>query len=135
LISRSRIRVRYAETDTMGVVYHSNFLIYFEIGRTDYFRQLDFTYKQMESQDIYMPVTECYCRYIVPARYDDELEILTQFSALSRLKFKFSYEIVRIMDTKLLAEGYTTHVPVNSEGTPCRIPKAYREALLRSIQE
>jgi len=135
LISRSRVRVRYAETDTMGVVYHSNFLIYFEIGRTDYFRDLGFTYKQMETQDIYMPVTECYCRYILPARYDDELEILTQFSALSRLKCKFTYEVVRVMDSKLLAEGYTTHVPVNSGGTPCRIPQAYRDALLGSIQK
>ena len=135
MISRSRVRVRYAETDTMGVVYHSNFLIYFEIGRTDYFRNLGFTYKQMETHDIFMPVTECHCRYILPARYDDELDVVTQLSALSRLKYKFSYKIVRIADSKLLAEGYTAHVPVNSDGIPCRIPQEYRDALFGSIEK
>jgi acyl-CoA thioester hydrolase len=135
LTSRSRIRVRYAETDTMGVVYHSNFLIYFEIGRTDYFRDLGFTYREMETKDVYMPVTECYCRYLVPARYDDELEILTKFNTISRLKFKFAYEVLRMKDAKILAEGYTIHVPVNSAGSPCRIPQEYRDALLGSSKE
>jgi acyl-CoA thioester hydrolase len=135
LTSRSRIRVRYAETDTMGVVYHSNFLVYFEIGRTDYFRDLGFTYKEMETKDVFMPVTECYCRYLLPARYDDELEILTKFSTISRLKFKFTYEVLRMKDAKILADGYTIHVPVNSAGYPCRIPQEYRNALLGSFKE
>lgn len=130
MISRSPIRVRYAETDTMGVVYHSNFLVYFEIGRTDYFRELGFTYKEMESSNVYMPVTECFCRYILPAHYDDELEIRTKFATLSRLRFKFDYEVVRMSDSKILAEGYTIHVPVNASGAPCRIPEQYRRALL-----
>ena len=135
MTSRSRVRVRYAETDTMGVVYHSNFLIYFEIGRTDYFRNLGFTYKEMEAGDIFMPVTESFCRYLIPARYDDELEILTNFTTLSRLKFKFTYQVVRLTDSKNLADGYTTHVPVNSAGAPCRIPEQYRIALIRSQEE
>jgi acyl-CoA thioester hydrolase len=135
LISRSGVRVRYAETDTMGVVYHSNFLVYFEIGRTDYFRELGFTYREMETKDVFMPVTECFCRFLLPARYDDELEILTRFSTISRLKFKFTYEVLRMKDTKVLADGYTIHVPVNSAGTPCRIPEEYRKALLRSLNE
>ena len=135
MTSRSRVRVRYAETDTMGVVYHSNFLVYFEIGRTDYFRNLGFTYKEMETKDVFMPVTESYCRHLLPARYDDELEILTKFITLSRLRFKFNYEIVRISDSKLLADGYTIHVPVNSAGSPCRIPEEYRAALIRSQEQ
>jgi acyl-CoA thioester hydrolase len=135
LISRSRLRVRYAETDTMGVVYHSNFLVYFEIGRTDYFRDLGFTYKEMEKEDVYMPVTECFCRYFLPAHYDDELEIRTQFHPLSRLKFKFTYEVIRLSDGKNLADGYTIHVPVNSEGNPCRIAESYRQALIRSVEK
>jgi acyl-CoA thioester hydrolase len=135
LTSCSRIRVRYAETDTMGVVYHSNFLVYFEIGRTDYFRELGFTYREMETKDVFMPVTECFCRFLFPARYDDELEILTRFSTISRLKFKFTYEVLRMKDTKILADGYTIHVPVNSAGNPCRIPQEYRNALLRSLSE
>jgi acyl-CoA thioester hydrolase len=133
--SRSRVRVRYAETDTMGFVYHSNFLIYFEIGRTDYFRDLGFTYKEMEAGDVFMPVTESFCRYLVPARYDDELEILTNFTTLSRLKFKFTYQVVRFTDSKVLADGYTIHVPVNSAGAPCRIPEQYRAALIRSQEK
>jgi acyl-CoA thioester hydrolase len=135
LISRSRLRVRYAETDTMGVVYHSNFLVYFEIGRTDYFRQLGFTYKEMELRDIFMPVTESFCRYLLPAYYDDELEISTKFLTLSRLKFKFTYEIHRMSDFKNLADGYTIHVPVNSSGKPCRIPPDYRIALAGSEEK
>ena len=135
MTTRSRVRVRYAETDTMGVVYHSNFLVYFEIGRTDYFRDLGFTYRELETKDIFMPVTECYCCYLVPAQYDDELEILTKFSTISRLKFKFTYEVLRMKDTKVLAEGYTIHVPVNSAGNPCRIPQEYRDALLGSLKE
>jgi acyl-CoA thioester hydrolase len=135
LISRSRVRVRYAETDTMGVVYHSNFFVYFEIGRTDYFRKLGFTYKEMESHNIFMPVTDCYCKFILPAHYDDELEILTELNALSRIRYKFTYQVVRLGDQKLLAEGYSMHVPVNSEGVPCRIPQQYRDALLGSLNK
>jgi len=134
LKSRSRLRVRYAETDTMGVVYHSNFLVYFEIGRTDYFRDLGFTYKELESKDVFMPVTESYCRYLYPARYDDQLEIITSFGMISRLRIRFDYEVVREPDLKLLAQGYTVHVPVNSVGAPCRIPQAYKQALSRSVE-
>ena len=123
------MRVRYAETDNMGVVYHSNFLIYFEIGRTDYFRNLGFTYKKMEEDHVYMPVTECYCRYLIPAKYDDELEVVTGLEMLSRLKIKFLYDVVRKQDAIKIAEGFTVHVPVDPRGNPCRIPVVYREAL------
>ena len=118
----------------MGMVYHSNFLVYFEIGRTDYFRQLGFTYRKMEEDRVYMPVTECYCRYYVPAVYDDELEIVTQLQMLSRLKIKFLYDVIRGSDSKLIAEGFTVHVPINSDGNPCRIPRVYLEALTGSRQ-
>jgi acyl-CoA thioester hydrolase len=89
----------------------------------------------MEAGDVYMPVTESFCRYLIPARYDDELEILTDFTALSRLKFKFTYQVVRVADSKILADGYTIHVPVNSAGNPCRIPEQYRHALIRSQEQ
>lgn len=114
------------------MVYHSNFLQYFEIGRTDYFRTLGFTYKKMEEDHVYMPVTECYCRYFVPAQYDDELQVETGLEMLSRLKIKFFYDVVRKPDEKMIAQGYTVHVPVNSAGNPCRIPAVYLEALHRS---
>jgi acyl-CoA thioester hydrolase len=122
------VRVRYAETDLMGIVYHSNFLIYFEIARTDYFRHAGFTYKQLEEENVFMPVTECYCRYDRSAYYDDELEIVTDLEMLSRLKLKFNYEVFRKPEDLKLAEGYTIHVPVNRNGKPCRIPGRYLAA-------
>jgi acyl-CoA thioester hydrolase len=125
----STVRVRYAETDNMGVVYHSNFLIYFEIGRTDYFRDLGFTYRAMEADNVFMPVTECYCQFKLPAYYDDELDIQTSLEMLSRIRLKFTYMVIRKADSRLIAEGYTVHVPVNRSGVPCRIPPPYLEAL------
>jgi len=113
----------------MGVVYHSNFFVYFEIGRTDYFRKLGFTYKQLERENIFMPVTDCSCGFLLPAYYDDELDIHTELEMLSRLKLKFSYRVIRRSDNKQIAEGFTVHVPVNREGVPCRIPNPYLEAL------
>lgn len=127
--STSTVRVRYAETDNMGVVYHTNFLIYFEIGRTDYFRQFGWTYRQMEEDHIFMPVTECACVFFRPAHYDDELEIKTDLEMISRLKLKFTYEVFRKGNPEPLVEGYTVHVPVNRERKPCKIPPVYMEAL------
>jgi len=124
----STIRVRYAETDNMGVVYHSNFFIYFEIGRTDYFRKLGFAYKELEEKNVFMPVTDCSCRFLLPAYYDDELEIHTDLEMLSRLKLKFTYGVIRRTDNKQIAEGNTVHVPVNRAGVPCRVPNRYLEA-------
>lgn len=127
--SVSTVRVRYADTDQMGVVYHSNFLVYFEVGRTDYFRQFGFTYRELEKENVFMPVTESYCKHFSSAEYDDELMIVTRLEMISRLKFKFMYEVIRKNDEKRMAEGFTIHVPINGEGKPCRIPAGYREAL------
>lgn len=113
----------------MGFVYHSHFLVYYEIGRTDYFREFGFTYTQMEQDGVFMPVVECSSRFYLPARYDDQLQILTGLQMLSRLKLKFDYEVVRIRDSRLIAEGSTSHVPVNREGKPCRVPAVYLDAL------
>jgi acyl-CoA thioester hydrolase len=118
----------------MGVVYHSNFLVYFEIGRTDYFRKLGFTYKKLEEENVFMPVTDCSCRFLLPAYYDDELEIHTDLEMLSRLKLKFFYRVIRRSDSKQIAEGFTVHVPVNRAGAPCRIPNPYLEALGQTSQ-
>jgi acyl-CoA thioester hydrolase len=123
------VRVRYAETDQMGMVYHSNFFVYFEIGRTDYFRESGFTYRMMEEDRVFMPVVECYCRYLQPAVYDDELLVETQLEMLSRLRLKFLYEVKRKQDSRLIAEGYSVHFPTNPQGKPCRIPSKYLTAL------
>ncbi len=93
------LRVRYAETDKMGVVYHANYLIWFEIGRTEYCRERGITYRDMEeSGDAFLVVAESYCRYKAPAFYDDELIVRTHLTELRRRSMRFGYEIVRATD-------------------------------------
>ena len=95
-VSQTRIRVRYAETDQMGVVYYANFFIWFEIGRVELLRQLGFQYKQMEiDDDCHIPVVEANCRYKSPAHYDDELLLETSVLALRRSVIKFGYRLLR----------------------------------------
>src|SRR5271168_5348454 len=115
-VSQTRIRVRYAETDQMGVVYYANFFIWFELGRVELLRQLGFQYKQMEiDDDCHFPVVEAICRYKSPARYDDELLLETTVITLRRTVIRFGYRLLRCEKNAqtLLAEGETTHVTVN----------------------
>ena len=106
-VSQTRIRVRYAETDQMGVAYHSNYFIWFEIGRVEFFRQLGYDYKQMEIvDDCHLPVVEANCRYRSPARYDDEVIEETRVTALRSYVIKFGYRLLRLDPSgeQLLAE-------------------------------
>jgi acyl-CoA thioester hydrolase len=126
-----RLRVRYAETDQMGVVYYSNFLVWFEIGRVELLRQLGFDYKTMEIQDgCFIPVVEANCRYKAPARYDDELIIVTHVAGLRGSVLKFRYRVVRVSDQQLLAEGETTHVVTDHSLTKRALPQKYVQALM-----
>ena len=127
-VSQTRIRVRYAETDQMGVVYYANFFIWFEIGRVELLRQLGFQYKEMETEDdCHIPVVEATCRYKSPARYDDELLLETSVLALRRTVIKFGYRLLRPENQALtlLAEGETTHVTVNRSMRKVRLPQKY----------
>jgi len=127
-VSRTRIRVRYAETDQMGIVYYANFFIWFEIGRVELLRQLGFHYKQMEIDDnCHIPVVEANCRYKSPARYDDELLLETRVLAIRRSVLKFGYRLLRPENegTTLLAEGETIHVTVDRSFRPVRLPQKY----------
>jgi acyl-CoA thioester hydrolase len=127
-VSQTRIRVRYAETDQMGVVYYANFFIWFEIGRVELLRQLGFQYKEMEiDDDCHIPVVEANCRYKSPARYDDELLLETTVLALRRTVIKFGYRLFRTENEAqtLLAEGETTHVTVNRSMRKVRLPQKY----------
>jgi acyl-CoA thioester hydrolase len=127
-VSQTRIRVRYAETDQMGVVYYANFFIWFEIGRVELLRQLGFQYKEMEiDDDCHIPVVEANCRYKSPARYDDELLLETAVLALRRTVIKFGYRLFRLENQALtlLAEGETTHVTVNRSMRKVRLPQKY----------
>ena len=127
-VSQTKIRVRYAETDQMGVVYYANFFIWFEIGRVELLRQLGFHYKQMEiDDDCHIPVVEANCRYKSPARYDDVLLLETSVLAIRRSVLKFGYRLLRPENegTTLLAEGETIHVTVDRSFRPVRLPQKY----------
>ena len=124
--SETRLRVRYAETDQAGVVYHSNYLIWFEVGRVELCREHGFNYRDMERDaDAQLPVTEARVRYRHPARYDDEIIIRTRVSSLRSRAIAFAYQVVRAMDEMLLAEGETDHVVMNKEGRARTFPPDY----------
>ncbi len=126
-VLETRLRVRYAETDQMNVVYHSNYIIWFEVGRVEFMRQLGFTYREMELHDqLHLPVVEVRCRYKAPARYDDEIVIRTHIHRLRSSLIQFQYEVLRPSDGLLLAEGESTHVVVNARMERAPFPEKYR---------
>lgn len=127
--SVSRVRVRYAETDQMGVVYYANYFIWFEVGRTDLLRSLGGTYKDLEAEGIFLPVIEASCTYSQASRYDDELDIRTTGKLLSPVRMEFQYEVVRLADQVTTATGRTVHAALNGRGRPCRLPEKVRTAL------
>ncbi len=127
----SSLRVRYAETDQMGIVYYANFFVWFEIGRTDLCRQHGFTYRDMEQHDgLYIIVAETKCRFKAPARYDDEILVRTCVRVVRRRVLVFGYEVYRQTDQELLAEGETVHVITDRDGHPRALPEKYRELFL-----
>lgn len=122
----TKLRVRYSETDKMGVVYHANYLVWFEIGRTEFCRARGFSYRDMEENgDAYLVVAESYCRYKAPARYDDELIVRTHITEQRRRSLRFGYEIVRAADEAIIAEGETGHVVTDSRGRVRSFPPEY----------
>ena len=127
-VSEARVRVRYAETDQMGVVYHSNYLIWFEVGRVELIRQMGLDYKQMEEEDgCGISVVDVHARYRAPARYDDELVIETRLLAARGAVVKFGYRILRVGDGVLLCEGETMHVCVGKDMKKTCLPPKYAE--------
>jgi acyl-CoA thioester hydrolase len=126
----ARVRVRYAETDQMGIVYHANYLVWFEVGRVELMRQLGLSYKRMEIEEgCGIAVVEATARYKAPARYDDELIVLTRVAAVRGPVVRFGYRIVRAEDDLLLCEGETVHVVVGRDMKRRPIPKRYAELL------
>jgi acyl-CoA thioester hydrolase len=126
LTSETKFRVRYAETDKMGVVYHSNFIVWFEIGRVEMFRQLGFRYRDMErDDDCHIAVADVRVRFKAPARYDDEILVRTRLKNVRDSLLQFGYEIVRAEDGTLLAEGETTHIVVDSKFEKSVMPEKY----------
>lgn len=132
----TEIRVRYAETDKMGIVHHSNYLIWFEAGRSELCRARGFSYKEMEEQDnALMVVAETYCRYKSPAYYEDVLTVRTQVAEVRSRSIRFIYEIVRESDDTLLAEGETLHLVTDDNKKVKLIPDVYKERLLSETTE
>lgn len=125
----TKLRVRYAETDKMGVVYHSNFVVWFEVGRVELLRQLGFEYKSMEKEDnCHIPVVDLRVRYKAPALYDDEIVVRTRLANARTALLHFVYEVMRASDGTLLATGETTHIIVDDNFQRRSLPEKYMKA-------
>ncbi|HEX7958814.1 MAG TPA: thioesterase family protein [Terriglobales bacterium] len=130
----ARLRVRYAETDKMGVVYHANYIVWFEVGRVEFLRQLGFEYRLMEQEDdCHIAVAEVRCRFKAPARYDDEILVRTRVKHVRGPLIQFEYEIFQERTKTLLAEGESTHIVVNSKFERTTLPLKYAEAFERAL--
>jgi len=127
----TEVRVRYAETDQMGVVYHANYLIWFEIGRSEFCRARGFSYRDMEEKDnALLVVAESYCRYKSPAFYEDILTVRTNVGEVRSRSIRFVYEIYRASDETLLADGETLHLVTDENKKVRSLPVGYKEMLL-----
>lgn len=115
-------RVRYAETDPMGVVHHSRYFVYFEMGRTELLRQCGFRYRDLEERGVLFVVFKAACRFMHPARYDDELRLVTQVSRVTRSRIDHTYELFRAGDNRLLATAETTLACVDRSGQVIAMP-------------
>jgi acyl-CoA thioester hydrolase len=130
-VASSEIRVRYGETDQMGVAYYGHYLTWFEVGRSDVLRELGLSYRELEQGEVFLPVVEAECRYLKPARYDDQLRVTTQLIRPGRRKIRFEYEVHRLPDQTLLASGSTVHVAIGKEERPRSIPDRFLRRLTR----
>lgn len=123
----TRFRVRYAETDQMGVAYHANYLVWMEVGRVEYCRASGVVYRDMEVTDgILLAVAEAGCRFLAPARYDDEIVVRTTIPDANPRMVRFDYEVIHADSGRLLATGFTRHVFLNREMRPTKLPEKYR---------
>lgn len=123
----STVRVRYAETDQMRVVYHANYLVWFEVARTDFLRATGWTYRDMEAEGTSLPVIEVGCTYRRPARYDDELDITAEGRLLSPVRLEFQYVVTRRADNEVVATGFSRHAALGPDGRPSRLPARVRD--------
>lgn len=133
-VNETRIRVRYAETDQMGVVYHANHFIWFEVGRVELLRQFGFSYKAMELEDdCFIAVVDARCRYKAPVHYDDEVIIHTSLKHVREKVIHFAYELRNADTGHLLAEGETIHIVANSRMNPRALPEKYMKVFRAAV--
>jgi acyl-CoA thioester hydrolase len=134
-VNETRIRVRYAETDQMGVVYHANHFIWFEVGRVELLRQFGFSYKDMEREDdCFIAVVDARCRYKAPVHYDDEVVVRTYLKHVREKVIRFGYELRKVETGELLAAGETTHIVANSRMQPRALPEKYMNVFRAAVK-
>lgn len=126
-VFETNVRVRYQETDQMGVVYHANYLVWFEVGRTSLIRELGYTYSDLEKKGIILPVVEAHANYRAPAHYEDELTIRSYVQEMTGSKLVFGYEVYRDADKKLLTTGHSKHIWCSKEMKRINLEKLYPE--------
>jgi acyl-CoA thioester hydrolase len=126
--STTTLRVRYAETDQMGVVYYANYFVWFEVARAELLRQHGWSYRDMEASGVILPVIEASCDYRRPARYDDQVEVYADGRMTSPVRMEFRYEVVVSGQPGVVATGRTAHAAVTRDGRPCRLPDRIVEA-------
>ena len=125
--STSTVRVRYAETDQMGVAYHANYFVWFEVARTDWLRTFGVTYRDLEAEGYFLPVIDARCQYRTSARYDDDLRITAAARLVSAVRVAFDYEITG--PTSVVAVGHTVHAALDRQGRPVRVPGRLKELI------
>jgi len=124
----TRLRVRYAETDQMGIVYYANYLVWMEVGRVEYCKARGFNYRDMERDDgVFLVVVEAQCRYLAPAMFDDEVIIETEVLEARARSIRFGYRVLHGAGGPLLAEGSTNHIVCGANRKPIRLPEKYRQ--------
>jgi acyl-CoA thioester hydrolase len=126
-VSTTTVRVRYAETDQMGVVYYAHYFVWFEVARGELLRHHGWTYREMEATGVMLPVIDAQCEYLRPARYDDEIEIRTEGLIVSPVRMSFTYEVRANGRDGLVSTGRTLHAAVDRNGRPCRLPERITE--------
>ncbi len=126
-VVESSVKVRYAETDAQGIVYHANYLVWFEVGRTDYCEAAGYPYARMEAEGVLIAVTGLAARFRRPARYADVVTVRTRFGGMKSRGCSFRYEVL-LPDGSVAAEGETHHVFTDAEGRPRTVPQGVREA-------
>ncbi|MGA3088726.1 MAG: thioesterase family protein [Terriglobales bacterium] len=133
-VNETHIRVRYAETDQMGVVYHANHFIWFEVGRVELLRQFGFSYRKMEREDdCFIAVVDAQCRYKAPVHYDDEVVVRTCMKHVREKVIRFGYQLRRAETGQLLAEGETTHIVADSKMKPRALPEKYMKVFRTAV--
>ncbi len=123
------LRVRYADTDQMGFVYYANYLVWFEVARTEWLRLAGWTYKDMEADGVMLPAIEAHCDYRQPARYDDEVTLRTRATLVTSVRVRFDYDVIREHDGVTVATGHTVHAAIDRAGRPRRLPDRVRAML------